>query len=119
MSNSTSIRAGRAFVELFADDSKLVRGLRRAEKKLKAFGSSIRNLGLFLRATTIEKSPWDHIPNEPITLDQFMVKHCEKRSKETRKYRRKARVSSNRSIRTAFVICVSRSDQPLRLFLPR
>ncbi|MFH1419470.1 MAG: phage tail tape measure protein [Planctomycetota bacterium] len=40
------IRAGRAFVELFADDSKLVRGLRRAEKKLKAFGASIRNMGL-------------------------------------------------------------------------
>ena len=41
-----SIRAGRAFVELFADDSKLVRGLRRAQKKLKAFGQSIRNMGL-------------------------------------------------------------------------
>lgn len=40
------IRAGRAFVELFADDSKLVRGLRRAEKRLKAFGDRIRNLGL-------------------------------------------------------------------------
>jgi len=40
------IRAGRAFVELFADDSKLVRGLRAAEKKLKAFGQGIRNLGL-------------------------------------------------------------------------
>jgi len=38
--------AGRAFVELFADDSKLVRGLRRAEQKLKAFGDSIRNMGL-------------------------------------------------------------------------
>jgi hypothetical protein len=46
MSKSGSIRAGRAFVELFADDSKLVRGLRRAEKKLKAFGNGIRNLGL-------------------------------------------------------------------------
>ncbi len=30
MSNSNSIRAGRAFVELFAADSKLVRGLKRA-----------------------------------------------------------------------------------------
>jgi len=46
MPSAKGIRAGRAFVELFADDSKLVRGLRRAEKKLKAFGSSIRNLGL-------------------------------------------------------------------------
>lgn len=44
--NSGGIRAGRAFVELFADDSRLVRGLRAAEKKLKAFGQGIRNLGL-------------------------------------------------------------------------
>jgi len=46
MPSSQGIRAGRAFVELFADDSKLVRGLRRAEKRLKAFGDRIRNLGL-------------------------------------------------------------------------
>ncbi|MCC7409961.1 MAG: hypothetical protein IT442_17980 [Phycisphaeraceae bacterium] len=45
-----SIRAGRAFVELFADDSKLVRGLRAAEAKLKAFGAGVRNLGLKLAA---------------------------------------------------------------------
>lgn len=46
MPSTQGIRAGRAFVELFADDSKLVRGLRAAEKKLKAFGQGIRNLGL-------------------------------------------------------------------------
>lgn len=46
MSSTKGIRAGRAFVELFADDSKLVRGLRRAEKRLKAFGGNIRNMGL-------------------------------------------------------------------------
>jgi len=46
LSSARGIRAGRAFVELFADDSKLVRGLRRAQKKLKAFGQSIRNMGL-------------------------------------------------------------------------
>ena len=39
------IRAGRAFVELFADDSKLVRGLRRAEKKLHGLGLKIAGLG--------------------------------------------------------------------------
>ncbi|NLY01518.1 MAG: phage tail tape measure protein [Rhodopirellula sp.] len=43
-----AIRAGRAFVELFADDSRLVRGLKRAERKLRAFGDSIRNFGLKL-----------------------------------------------------------------------
>ena len=46
MPNTNAIRAGRAFVELFADDSKLVRGLRAAQRKLKAFGANIRNLGL-------------------------------------------------------------------------
>jgi hypothetical protein len=46
MATAQGIRAGRAFVELFADDNKLVRCLRRAEKKLKAFGKSVRSLGL-------------------------------------------------------------------------
>jgi len=50
MPSAQGIRAGRAFVELFADDSKLVRGLRAAEKKLKAFGAGIRNLGLKMMA---------------------------------------------------------------------
>lgn len=45
MAKTNAIRAGRAYVELFADNSKLVRGLRAAEKKLRAFGSSVRNLG--------------------------------------------------------------------------
>ena len=46
MATTQGIRAGKAFVELFADDSRLVRGLRRAEKKVKAFGDSVRKLGL-------------------------------------------------------------------------
>ena len=50
MASTQGIRAGRAFVELFADDSKLVRGLRAAEKKLQAFGAGIRNLGLKMLA---------------------------------------------------------------------
>ena len=45
MASSQSIRAGRAFVELFADDTKLVRGLRAAEKRLKAFGSGVQSIG--------------------------------------------------------------------------
>ena len=40
MTAPNSIRAGRAFVELFTDDSKLVRGLHSAEKKLKAAGTA-------------------------------------------------------------------------------
>jgi TP901 family phage tail tape measure protein len=45
MAKSNAIRAGRAFVELFADDTKLVRGLRAAERRLKAFGASISRMG--------------------------------------------------------------------------
>jgi len=43
--SSTAIRAGRAFVELFADDTRLVRGLRRAEAKIRAFGDKLKNIG--------------------------------------------------------------------------
>ncbi len=45
MASAQGIRAGRAFVELFADDSKLVRGLKRARKRLRAFGASVRAIG--------------------------------------------------------------------------
>ena len=45
MPAATGIRAGRAFVELFADDSKLVRGLRGAQRKLQAFGRTLRSAG--------------------------------------------------------------------------
>lgn len=44
------IRAGRAFVELFADDSKLVRGLKAAQRRLRAFGASVRAMGTKLLA---------------------------------------------------------------------
>jgi hypothetical protein len=45
MASAQGIRAGRAFVELFADDSKLVRGLRSAERKLMAFGTAVKDIG--------------------------------------------------------------------------
>ncbi|TVQ57545.1 MAG: phage tail tape measure protein, partial [Phycisphaerales bacterium] len=45
MSSQRGIRAGRAFIELFADDRRLVRGLRRAQARLRAFGSSVRQIG--------------------------------------------------------------------------
>ena len=50
MAATQGIRAGRAFVELFADDSRLVRGLRASERKIKAFGTSIRKMGTKLTA---------------------------------------------------------------------
>jgi len=43
--NAGSIRAGRAFVELYADDNKLVRTLKRGEAKLRAFGQSVSDIG--------------------------------------------------------------------------
>ena len=41
-----SIRAGRAFVEIFTDSSEMARGLKAASRKLAAWGASVRNLGL-------------------------------------------------------------------------
>jgi len=43
--NANSIRAGRAFVELFADDTKLARGLRAAEKRLQGWGKNVAKIG--------------------------------------------------------------------------
>ena len=40
------IRAGKAFVEIFADDSRLMRGLKAARQKLSAFGAGVRAAGL-------------------------------------------------------------------------
>lgn len=45
MAKAGAIRAGRAFVELFADDRKLVRGLRNAQRRLRAFGAGVRQIG--------------------------------------------------------------------------
>lgn len=45
MAKASGIKAGRAYVELFADDSRLVRGLRRAQQRLKAFGDSVQQIG--------------------------------------------------------------------------
>ena len=45
MASTKGIEAGRAFVSLFADDSKLVRGLRKAEARVRAFGSKISGIG--------------------------------------------------------------------------
>jgi TP901 family phage tail tape measure protein len=46
MGKTGAIKAGRAFVEVFADNKKLVRGLRQAGAKLKEFGREVRNTGL-------------------------------------------------------------------------
>jgi len=45
MAQVGAIRAGRAFVELFVTDNKLVRGLKQASARLKAFGTAIGDMG--------------------------------------------------------------------------
>ena len=45
MADTRGIRAGRAFVELGVSD-KLTAGLRRAQRRLAAFGESLRGIGL-------------------------------------------------------------------------
>jgi hypothetical protein len=45
MGLSSGIRAGAAYVELYTKDSRMVKGLQAAEKKLKAFGEGITSIG--------------------------------------------------------------------------
>jgi len=50
MPSAQGIRAGKAFVELFTDDSRLVRGLKAAQRRLKNFGASVRAIGVKMLA---------------------------------------------------------------------
>lgn len=43
--DSTAVRAGKAYVEIFADDSPLARGLKRAQKRIEAWGAGLRSIG--------------------------------------------------------------------------
>lgn len=51
-----AIRAGRAYVEIFADDSKLSRDLRRAAGQLDRFGSQVQGIGSKLMGTAAAAS---------------------------------------------------------------
>ena len=42
---SGNVRAGRAFVELMLDQTRLERGLKAAQSKLKSFGASVMSMG--------------------------------------------------------------------------
>ena len=44
----SNVRAGRAYVEIAADSSRLGRDLRAAQTQLRGFGDSVRNIGLQL-----------------------------------------------------------------------
>jgi len=39
---------------------------------------------------------WPEVPNDPLTLDEFMAKFCECRSKENRKFRKRALLAAAR-----------------------
>ena len=45
MSSSSAIRAGRAYVEMYLEDGKLERGLRKAQQRIAGFGSAMRRIG--------------------------------------------------------------------------
>ena len=45
MVSSRGIRAGAAYVELYANDNRLVRGLKRAQRRLKAFAAGVSQIG--------------------------------------------------------------------------
>jgi hypothetical protein len=84
MASTQGIRAGRAFVELFADSRQLVRGLRRAEKRLKAFGDSIRNFGLELAglgsAMLAPRAAWDGYIACGVDLPELLTDRGEARA---------------------------------------
>jgi len=45
MPSSSGIRAGQAFIELYANDARLVKGLNAAAAKLKVFGAAVQDIG--------------------------------------------------------------------------
>ena len=58
MSASGSVKAGKAFVEIMLDQTKLERGLKQAQTKLKNFGSSLTQAGKgLLTVATIAAAP--------------------------------------------------------------
>ncbi|HSV28101.1 MAG TPA: phage tail tape measure protein, partial [Candidatus Omnitrophota bacterium] len=50
MASGRAIKAGQAYVELFADNTKLVRGLNAAQGRIAAFGSAIQGIGMRMTA---------------------------------------------------------------------
>ena len=58
MASTGAIKAGRAFVELFVDNKKLVRGLRTAQREVARFGKNVTAIGKqVLVASTIAAAP--------------------------------------------------------------
>src|SRR5207247_2206046 len=45
MASASGIRAGLAYIELYANDARLVKGLNTASAKLRAFGAAVQGIG--------------------------------------------------------------------------
>jgi len=73
----------------------------------------------FDRRGLAEPGSWADIPNEPITLDEFMVKYCQKRSKQVPRHRRQALVAGagNGTVTIPPVAAPHRSGQAKRYFV--
>jgi len=67
----------------------------------------------------VEPGPWANIPNEPITLDQFMVRFCEARTKRLRRSRRNALLGAarNKMVRLPPLACPYESGQSKKYFV--
>jgi hypothetical protein len=63
--------------------------------------------------------PWAGIPNEPITLDQFMVRYCEVRTKNLRRSRRQALLGAarNKTVKMPPLACPYESGQSKKYFV--
>jgi len=46
MTGTSALRAGQAYVELYADDNRLARSLKSTQRRLRNFGRAVRDLGL-------------------------------------------------------------------------
>ena len=70
-----AIRAGRAFVEIFADNTRLIRGLRTAQRRLRNFGGSVRSMGAqLLGIGGIAAAPLAAAVNAASELEETMNK---------------------------------------------
>ena len=66
----------------------------------------------------VEPRPWADIPNEPITLDKFMEKYCEKRTPQLRRSRRRALLAAawHGTITMPALAAPRKSGQPNRYY---
>ena len=78
MSTATGeVKAGRAYVEILLDQTKLERGLKQAQQKIKSFGSSLTNMGKNLLAChhfSHTSSWWPYPPPKSLISPHYSLK---------------------------------------------